>query len=581
MAVMYPAGIYSGTRSPGERDLFERLRDDHLISDWVVLHSLDIAEHRSQIQGEADFVIVAPNKGVLCLEVKAVTKVRCDHGVWYLGSSSVPDYRGPFKQAAEAMHSIRTYVAREAPELSRVPFFSAVVFPYVDLDAESTEWHRWQLIDRSMYEGRPIGEIITQVLDQARDWLSASSSAKWFHKESGHPTIEEVRKLASILRPSFECFESPASRTGRRVEELKRYTEEQFEALDAMSANARTIFSGPAGTGKTLLAMEAARRAQIGGQRVLFLCFNSFLGQWLSERMQSLWPQVRTSTLHSYMMSVSGVDVPVGANHRFWELTLPAAATDALLGSSDKSNFYDVLVIDEAQDVIREPYLDLLDLSISGGLGSGEWRMFGDFRRQAIYGEGAEQVNALMSGRFLAIPRYSLTVNCRNPFRIAEYVHLLGNLDPPYTRIRRPDNGLRPRIKVYSSEELQSALLTEELELLSEDGIRPEDIVILSFRAGENSIAARVAAQDCESMIPFKVGQVDSKIGYTTVHAFKGLEAPVVIVTDVDSVATERAQSLFYIAISRAIERLCILVHEDAREDLLTVLLSNNKGVVS
>ncbi|MDY6994487.1 MAG: NERD domain-containing protein, partial [Pseudomonadota bacterium] len=68
MAIMYPPSISAGTKSPGEIDIFEKMKYDPLTTDWVVLHSLDIAEHKRQIEGEADFVIIIPNKGVLCLE---------------------------------------------------------------------------------------------------------------------------------------------------------------------------------------------------------------------------------------------------------------------------------------------------------------------------------------------------------------------------------------------------------------------------------------------------------------------------------------------------------------------------------
>lgn len=53
MARMCPARVYSGTRSPGEVEVFRRLRDDPDTKSWIALHSLDIAEHRSQLEGGA------------------------------------------------------------------------------------------------------------------------------------------------------------------------------------------------------------------------------------------------------------------------------------------------------------------------------------------------------------------------------------------------------------------------------------------------------------------------------------------------------------------------------------------------
>jgi hypothetical protein len=44
-----------------------------------------------------------------------------------------------------------------------------------------------------------------------------------------------------------------------------------------------------------------------------------------------------------------------------------------------------MLVIDEAQDLLEDEYLDVLDLLVKGGLAGGRWAFFGDFERQAIY----------------------------------------------------------------------------------------------------------------------------------------------------------------------------------------------------
>ncbi|TDC88848.1 NERD domain-containing protein [Actinomadura sp. 7K507] len=73
---------------PGEQLVFERLRDDPGANDWTVLHSLNLARHVRQVEGEADFVVIAPNLGVLCVEVKSHQTVRRDaDGMWHLGAS--------------------------------------------------------------------------------------------------------------------------------------------------------------------------------------------------------------------------------------------------------------------------------------------------------------------------------------------------------------------------------------------------------------------------------------------------------------------------------------------------------------
>ena len=51
---MIPSIIDPHTASPGEREIFQRLRDDPDTSDWVVLHSLVLSHHVRQLMGEVD-----------------------------------------------------------------------------------------------------------------------------------------------------------------------------------------------------------------------------------------------------------------------------------------------------------------------------------------------------------------------------------------------------------------------------------------------------------------------------------------------------------------------------------------------
>jgi superfamily I DNA/RNA helicase len=55
---------------------------------------------------------------------------------------------------------------------------------------------------------------------------------------------------------------------------------------------------------------------------------------------------------------------------------------------------------------------------------------------------------------------------------------------------------------------------------------------------------------------------------YGTVHAFKGLEAPAVVVTDLDEVSGPAAEALFYIAVTRPTERLVLVLPDSARTAL-------------
>src|SRR3954469_6765379 len=271
MARMIPAVISPDTPSPGEREVFRRLRDDPGTRDWIALHSFELPAHKTQVRGEADFVILVPGAGMLCLEVKAHTSVKCTlDGEWLMGAGP-PTRRSPFKQAEDNMHSVREVLGRRRRhDADTVITWFAVLFTHTEFKQPAVEWNEWECLDLTDFHRTPISGLVTSVLENAREKMPRKAVA-------GVPTKEQCASIAAALRPAFEVVRSPAGRRRAHEEELRAYTESQYAALDAMrpSRNPRVIFEGPAGTGKTLLAIEASRRAVAEGQRPLLLCFNT------------------------------------------------------------------------------------------------------------------------------------------------------------------------------------------------------------------------------------------------------------------------------------------------------------------
>lgn len=250
----------------GERLVFEAFRRGAQ-ADMTVLHSLDIADHNRQIAGEIDFLVVAPGLRVLVLEVKGVRHLARRDGVWIYGDGpdARTDARGPFTQASSAMHGLRERLVRGRPHLAGVPFWSAACFPLLDFAESSEEWHSWQVIDRRALAARPLDELVADVRRNGRRRM-AERRVRGFDPGAGEPTTAQCDEIVAAARPDFEILESPRSRARRIEEEIRRFTEEQFAALDSMARNPRVVFDGPAGTGKTLLAMEAARRGAAAGR---------------------------------------------------------------------------------------------------------------------------------------------------------------------------------------------------------------------------------------------------------------------------------------------------------------------------
>ena len=569
MARMIPPACTNKTPL-GEKDLFNKLRDDPDTAGWVVLHSLDLKKHQSKIEGELDMVVIVPRLGILCIEVKGCEVSRQD-GKWiYPYETSV---EGPFKQASKAMHSLRAYLVSKDCTLSRLLFFSAVVFTRVDFDEQSPEWHSWQYINRRLFIRRPVSVNVSNILQRAHQHMeSCVGLNSWYNKVDSCPDDGEVRRMVAILRDNFEYVVSPRSDLEQLEQMICRFTEEQFDALDLLEENDRAVFKGPAGTGKTFLAMEATKRAIADGHSVLFLCYNNLLGDWLSTQTSTYSDDPKLfqcRTFHSLLLEISSEKPVKGAGNSYWRKDLPLRTLDRLLDDARPCYSYDMLVIDEAQDLLTEEYLDIMDLLLKGGMAGGKWVFFGDFERQAIYdsegGSGIQQALEGLSGRAPNHVKSSLRINCRNAEPIAETLVITSGLAPGYKRVLHDNEGSDVDPLFYSSAFDQEKHLADAISDLRKI-FKPGEIMVLSMRNDENSCAASASVESVRARLaPIRQVRDGNTIPFASIHAFKGLEAPAVIITDIDSLDDERSRALLYVGMSRARIRLFMLMHESCR----------------
>lgn len=554
----------------GEKDLFNKLRDDPDTAGWVVLHSLDLKKHKSKIEGELDMVVLVPRLGILCIEVKGCDVSRQD-GKWiYPYETSL---EGPFKQASRSMHSLRTYLVGRDCTLSGLLFFSAAVFTRVDFDEQSPEWHPWQFINRRLFIRRPISSNIINILQRVHEHVASRVGRNsWYNDTDSRPDEGQVRRMVALLRDNFEYAASPRSDLESLEQLICRFTEEQFDALDLLEDNDRVVFKGPAGTGKTFIAMEAAKRAIAEGKSVLFVCYNKLLGEWLKAQTTgySNDPEVfQCRTFHSLLLEIAGEKPTKGAGSEYWRKDLPVRAADRLLDDASPCTAFDMLVIDEAQDLLEEEYLDVFDLLLKGGLAGGRWAMFGDFERQAIYvsegGTVALQALEELSERAPIHAKYSLRINCRNAERIAEILTITSGLAPGYKRVLQDIEGSDVDPLFYSSipeQEKQLAFAIGNLKKTFKAG----EIMVLSMKNDESSCAGIASSGSIGARLaPIRKVQDGQTIPFSSIHAFKGLEAPAVIITDIDSLNEEKARALLYVGMSRARIRLFMLMHESCR----------------
>ena len=570
MAKMIPARIDDSVVSSAEKRVFDLLDTDPDTNGWTVLHSLGLARRRVGPYGEIDFVVVVPGEGIICLEVKG-GRVSCEDGVWRTidrHENVALLNKSPFMQARESMFALRNSVIEHfgpgSGEAS-CPFGYAVVLPDVTSPPPTPEFERSDVIDSDDLR-RPISVSINRLI---------RGRLREFQPRSGGrlPAPSQCRAIQTYLRPDFDLVIAKSVFLGRTEDRLMSLTEEQYDRLDELEENPRCLFEGAAGTGKTLLALEYARRADRGGSKVLLVCFNRLLGDWLQSQTEDT--QVTTGTWYEIlkrMIVASSVgeeflgqeQQALGDNDlvTLFEELYPLYGEIAL---DEMSGPFDVLVMDEGQDLFHQATLDLINRAIRGGLAGGTWAIFGDFTRQAIYGNSSEALLDLSSycEHFV---RARLTVNCRNTRRIAEEVASIGGFATPPFRFGL-ESGMPVEHRYWKIAPDLVRTLSGTIRGLVSDGVSTDDIVILSPRRLENSALASIEHIDDVPVVDCSRSMKATQpcIKFSTIHSFKGLESPVVIIVDIDEVDDDRSQSLLYVGMSRARSLLILMLQERVR----------------
>lgn len=513
------------TRSRAELRVFDQLRSCFSGADqhgWFAMHSLNLPQHEYKRFGEIDFVVCGPD-GLFVLEVKGGS-VSCRDGVWETRNRNGPERlaESPFRQAEGALHGLRKKLSAEFA--AAFVFGYAVVVPDVGDMPESAEWDRAVVADARNFR-------------QFEQWLKKLIS-HWRNKDrrASKASPDQLRKLQQFLRPEFEAV-MPLHASMHAIEaRVAQLTEDQLRYIDVVEANDRVICSGGAGTGKTMLALELAKRWSAAGMKVALTCHSPWLRAYLEK---AVTPGVTVSLTNS-------------------------AQVIARRAGIEK---FDALIVDEGQDVLNMDALVRLDSILHGGLDRGRWSFFHDVNNQSgLCGEYKPDAYDYLDG--LGAARIPLRTNCRNTLPILEKVQKALDADVGTSAV---GNGPAVReITAASREEAAATLQNELLKLMNNEGFDSSDIVILS---------PKTYSQSCVSLMPehaeMHVSVLDSyssraagdgAVGFAQIDNFKGLESSVVWLVDMCAPsANSPLRSSHYVGMTRA-RALLGMIYVDPRE---------------
>ena len=249
-----------------------------------------------------------------------------------------------------------------------------------------------------------------------------------------------------------------------------------------------------AGTGKTVIALEAARRLADPGYNVLVLCFNRFLANELNTKAKSFEKSITVYGIHQYLRSViqsAGFTQELQSAENTYSATelygaeYPRLFDDAVLTLLDDGEHkqFDALIIDEAQDVLHRSLLNCLSESLVGGFQNGRWVLFLDPDIQSdVYDQFDKDL--LNSLKDFGPHTISLKDNYRNPPDVVQNVSSLVGIDPPICRrtLASPVEYKYHKTKAEEFRHLRAILV----ELLSQN-IEPSTVTVLSPYKRENT----------------------------------------------------------------------------------------------
>ena len=557
MARMLPATVREDTRSPAEHAIFAHIRDE-LSSDWIALHSLGLTIHHAKPWAEIDFVLIGP-PGVICLEVKGGLVSRQD-GIWYTtpqrGQHAGQPRRlheSPFEQVGSASAQLFRFIQRSCPGAAKAITGYAVAAPDVEWTVRGPDIDLALVYDQRD-RARPFADFMDRV---SRRWNERIGG---MGRKSNTLGRHDKQAVLESIRGDFHLVPSLRASAETAGRELVRLTEEQQQLFARLSANPRVVGRGGAGTGKTLIAAEEARRLAKQGQSVLYICFSRNLARHIAHALADV-PSITVRTLHSLMNELVDTagrrsELPDVDDNDLFTMFLPELALEILLETADR---YGAVIVDEAQDLLREPYLDVIDTLIEGELTGGTWRFFIDASQNMLGGIAPTALRRLQAAAPVDWP---LTVNCRNTQPIAVQVALLSGA--PMTEVLAPD-GPAAELVWYESAADQRTAVSERLRKLRHEGFPAQQIMVLSRYRLERSVAHDGLEMPLKDISRGGLDAPGDHVAFSTVSSFKGLEADVVLLVDVDDLSSVDGLTSVYVGASRARVALYVFLAEQVR----------------
>lgn len=560
-ASIYPQELPNRVRNDPLRSAEARLYDNlavQLSRDWTTVYGAawlgPLRPGGEPQDGEVDFVVAHPSQGVLLIEVKGgAIRYDSEHRTWISRDRKGVDHSiDPFDQVRRNKYALIEKVRSHPGWRDRwVEMFHAVAFP--DVERPRTE----------LAPDAP-PEIIIGKDDLSNLPHRLEEIFDYWHGQQDRPLEDGdrlVRVAVDVLGRSIELRNPLRLQIREEEEEFVRLTQDQFRTLDILSRVRRAAMGGCAGSGKTFLAVEKAKRLATSGNRTLLTCYNRPLAAFLSERCEGV-DRLEVMTFHRLCKKAAdeaGVHLPEiddeSAPSVFRE-EMPEALLQAM--EALPALRYDAIVVDEGQD-----FEDTWWIALERSLVDSDYGILYIFydTNQILYRDRGQLPSGLVE-----VP---LSENLRNTRSIFQFVscYYRGGDSPE----ARGPVGRTPEVLSYSDAPGMRRQVSRVLSrLIGIEGLDNSDIIVLTPRALEGSALLAGQLDGHLQLVPDSLTS-NRQIQVSTVHRFKGLERPVVILTELEQLSGRESDALMYVAVSRPRSHLIVIARAELVDQLAGV----------
>lgn len=488
---------------------------------WFVVPGVSVAERGND--AEIDLVLASPTQGVVLVETKGgVISLR--EGVWHQYDRALK--QSPVEQVTKAKHMLVRRMRSIGIDMHDLYMCHVVAMP-----------------DVGVVPADGLGpDAPREVLWAADDLGDPAAAIARVQREHPPVPIERFTRFVRALRPDIALDSASTAVMPVATRRIDAETAARLMALYPLDAMKRVLVTGGAGSGKTWLVVEWAKRAAARGERTLVLTFNRPLADHLERVLADV--DVTVNTYHDLirrLLEPYGFTIPDDAKRPYWE-TVP---TEALVAhAAQVGTLFDTVVIDEGQDM-RPHWLASIEQLIDPA-GPARLLMAAD-PAQAIYVDPWEAPTVAVT--------MPLETNLRSARTVADVVRHLGG--PPPLASLVGDMPVR-HLRAGGIKEVRKRVRAVIDDLTGQHGVPLSQIAVLTLRTDVRDQLLDGEAEPGREPLPLARWEQrdEDRALCETVHRGKGLERAAVVLIDITDAPEPQ---LVYIGASRAMWSLTLV----------------------